>query len=273
MLYDYSGPIQVMEFVSHTLPELPDESFIRLDSISHFDASEAYRVTRDDMPALLFAYTVGGRGQLCYRGETYELTRGTLFLIDCREWHDYRTAGDHWDFLWIHMDGALARAYARQIWAQKGVVMRGGADFISQWQTVLEIARHNDARYQPQLSAALYELLTLFLRPSRGDERIEQAAAHIREHCGESLPVEELARIACMSPYYFQRCFRQQMGVTVHQYLNQQRVSRAKHLLVTTSLPVARIAELTGFSGSSHLTAVFKGMTGCTPKDYRRDAP
>ena len=31
--------------------------------------------------------------------------------------------------------------------------------------------------------------------------------------------------------------------------------------------------ELTGFSGSSHLTAVFKGLAGCTPKDYRRDAP
>lgn len=273
MLYDYSDSGNIVRFASYTLPGPAEACFIRLASIAHFDAVATYRVTRDNLPELLFAYTVGGQGQLTYRGETHVLTRGTVFLIDCREWHDYRTTGDHWDFLWIHMGGALAEAYARQIWEQKGVAMRGGADFISQWQAVFDLAQLNDARCQPQLSAALYELLTLFLRPRQGDDRIEQAAAYIREHGGEPLAVETLARIACMSPYYFQRCFRQQMGVTVHRYVNQQRVSRVKQLLVTTALPVAKIAELTGFSGSSHLTAVFKGLAGCTPKDYRRDAP
>ena len=71
------------------------------------------------------------------------------------------------------------------------------------------------------------------------DERIEQAAAYMQEHCAEPLPVEALARLACMSPYHFQRRFKEETGLTAHQYLN-------------------------------HLAAVFKAMTGQAPRDYRR---
>ena len=63
---------------------------------------------------------------------------------------------------------------------------------------------------------------------------------------------------------------KEETGLTVHQYLNRQRVGRAKQLLLSTALPVSKIAEQTGFSGSSHLAAVFKAMTGQAPRDYRR---
>ena len=135
---------------------------------------------------------------------------------------------------------------------------------------MLELVRHNDPRAEAAVSAAVYQLLSLFLLPRGMDERIEQAAAYIQEHCAEPLPVEALARLACMSPYHFQRRFKEETGLTVHQYLNRQRVGRAKQLLLSTALPVSKIAEQTGFSGSSHLAAVFKAMTGQAPRDYRR---
>lgn len=85
------------------------------------------------------------------------------------------------------------------------------------------------------MSAAVYQLLSLFLLPRGMDERIEQAAAYMQEHCAEPLPVEALARLACMSPYHFQRRFKEETGLTVHQYLNRQRVGRAKQLLLSTA--------------------------------------
>ena len=149
-------------------------------------------------------------------------------------------------------------------------MVSGGPAFAAGWQAVLELVRHNDPRAEAAVSAAVYQLLSLFLLPRGMDERIEQAAAYIQEHCAEPLPVEALARLACMSPYHFQRRFKEETGLTVHQYLNRQRVGRAKQLLLSTALPVSKIAEQTGFSGSSHLAAVFKAMTGQAPRDYRR---
>ena len=149
-------------------------------------------------------------------------------------------------------------------------MVSGGPAFAAGWQAVLELVRHNDPRAEAAVSAAVYQLLSLFLLPRGMDERIEQAAAYMQEHCAEPLPVEALARLACMSPYHFQRRFKEETGLTVHQYLNRQRVGRAKQLLLSTALPVSKIAEQTGFSGSSHLAAVFKAMTGQAPRDYRR---
>lgn len=108
----------------------------------------------------------------------------------------------------------------------------GGPAFAAGWQAVLELVRHNDPRAEAAVSAAVYQLLSLFLLPRGMDERIEQAAAYIQEHCAEPLPVEALARLACMSPYHFQRRFKEETGLTVHQYLNRQRVGRAKQAAV-----------------------------------------
>ena len=65
-------------------------------------------------------------------------------------------------------------------------------------------------------------------------------------------------------PWFFLYC----AGYFLWGLLDQS--GRAKQLLLSTALPVSKIAEQTGFSGSSHLAAVFKAMTGQAPRDYRR---
>ena len=270
MLYDSSEPVNIPEFIAFTPPGPPPSPFIGLQSISRFDAVDSYRVERDDLPALLFGYTLAGRGRLSYQGRIFPLAPGSAFLIDCRIWHRYETDGRHWDFLWMHLDGELAFAYHRQIEDSRGPVVAGTPAFAEGWREVAALARKNDALLQPQLSAAIYRLLSLFFLPPPRDERIERVLALIRSQPGEPLTVEYLAKEACMSPFYFQRRFRQETGLTVHQYLCNQRVARAKLLLVTTDLPVTVVAERTGFSGSSHLSAVFKAVTGRTPGEYRK---
>lgn len=270
VLYDSSEPVNIPEFIAYTPPGPPPPPFIGLQSISRFDAVDSYRVVRDDMPALLFGYTLAGRGRLTYKGRILPLEPGSAFLIDCREWHRYETDGRHWDFLWMHLDGELAFAYHRQIEGARGPVVAGTPAFAECWREVAELARKNDALLQPLLSAAIYRLLSLFFLPPPRDERIERVLSLIRTRVDEPMTVDSLAREACMSSYYFQRRFRQETGQTVHQYLCHQRVARAKQLLVTTDLPVAIVAERTGFSGSSHLSAVFKAVTGRTPGEYRK---
>jgi AraC family transcriptional regulator len=59
------------------------------------------------------------------------------------------------------------------------------------------------------------------------------------------------------------------MGIAPYQYLIQQRVERAKRLLKQREMLISEIALDCGFANQTHLTKVFRQITGITPKVYR----
>jgi len=61
-------------------------------------------------------------------------------------------------------------------------------------------------------------------------------------------------------------------GLTPHQYLMKARVKRGQELLAQSTVPIAQVAVLCGFSDPSHFAALFKRTMGLTPSAYRRQA-
>jgi len=68
---------------------------------------------------------------------------------------------------------------------------------------------------------------------------------------------------------YFSTLFKQEMGISFTQYINNLRIARSCELLVTTNLSIIDISMTTGFDDQSYFTKVFKHETGMTPKQYR----
>jgi AraC family transcriptional regulator len=99
---------------------------------------------------------------------------------------------------------------------------------------------------------------------------LQQLKEYIDVHLNQDLKLIELSAIAQLSPYHFLRLFKQRTGITPHQYILQQRIEQAKHLLQHSKLSIAEIAVRTGFSDQSHLTRCFKRRFGITPKQLRQ---
>lgn len=99
---------------------------------------------------------------------------------------------------------------------------------------------------------------------------LKQITDYIHESLNQDLKLDDLAAIAQLSPYHFLRLFRQQMGITPHQYILRCRIDAAKHLLKYDHLSIAEIAVRVGFSDQSHLTRCFKRAVGMTPKQLRQ---
>ena len=99
--------------------------------------------------------------------------------------------------------------------------------------------------------------------------QLQQAIDYIHTYLNQDLSLAELASVINISPNYFARLFKRAMGISPHQYVIQQRVERAKVMLLTTDLPIAVIALQVGFSSQSHLTQHFKRVIGMTPKQVR----
>jgi AraC-like DNA-binding protein len=81
--------------------------------------------------------------------------------------------------------------------------------------------------------------------------------------------LEQAAKVAALSKYYFTRFFREQTGQTFHSYLSQVRINRAKEYLVESDLPVIEIAYLCGFASLKTFYLRFKVLTGVSPSAYR----
>jgi AraC family transcriptional regulator, transcriptional activator FtrA len=92
----------------------------------------------------------------------------------------------------------------------------------------------------------------------------------LEEHLHEQLSIDDLARLAAMSPRTLARRFRDATGTTPVRWLTHQRVARAQHLLSTTDLPVEAIAQRVGMGTAANLRQHFRSATGMAPAAYRR---
>lgn len=93
---------------------------------------------------------------------------------------------------------------------------------------------------------------------------------YVEANLDSEIRLEDLARVANLSPTYFCRCFKQAMGVAPHQFLLQRRIVRAKQLLNGRELSLVEVALACGFGSQSLLNRHFKRRVGVTPGQWRR---
>lgn len=100
--------------------------------------------------------------------------------------------------------------------------------------------------------------------------RLQLIQRYIVEHYHQPLEVADLAALVQLHPRYFGAWFRQQTGLTVHQYLNRIRIRRAVDLLSTGGFQVGEVADRCGFNDIFYFSKVFRRLTGKPPRDYLR---
>lgn len=104
---------------------------------------------------------------------------------------------------------------------------------------------------------------------TRTDTLLLRARDYIAMHLVQDISVDEIAAAANLSKYHFIRLFRQQFGMTPHQYVINARVHLARKY-IELGLSASRVAFDTGFADNSHLNRHFKRVFGITPTQYQR---
>lgn len=107
-------------------------------------------------------------------------------------------------------------------------------------------------------------------RQSPEDRTVRKAMFYIHNFYAKPLSLEQIAAHVHLQPTYLCRVFKKQTGHTVMEHLAITRVDAAKFLLRRDSLPMARVAELAGFSSERAFHRQFKQVTGMTPKAYQK---
>jgi AraC family transcriptional regulator len=102
-----------------------------------------------------------------------------------------------------------------------------------------------------------------------GAPKLELVLEYINAHLDRNVTLAELAALVDLTPRYLCDVFRRTMGRPPHQYQIEQRIERARALLLNPSIALSEIALMVGFSSQSHLNVYFRRVMGVTPARYR----
>jgi AraC family transcriptional regulator, regulatory protein of adaptative response / methylated-DNA-[protein]-cysteine methyltransferase len=100
-------------------------------------------------------------------------------------------------------------------------------------------------------------------------QRIEQAIRFIRENFQDQPDLDEIARQIHLSPFHFQRLFKEWAGVSPKKFLQFTSIEYAKQLLHQQKT-LATVSFETGLSGTSRLHDLFIQIEGMTPGEYQQ---
>ncbi|MDX1940205.1 MAG: AraC family transcriptional regulator [Saprospiraceae bacterium] len=98
------------------------------------------------------------------------------------------------------------------------------------------------------------------------DKRIQQAYDFIKKNYQQKLLLQDLAALVDLSPFHFQRLFKQEMGESPLQCMNRIRIERAAHLMrAIPDLSMSEIAADCGFSSLATFSRAFSQKIGMSP--------
>lgn len=95
-------------------------------------------------------------------------------------------------------------------------------------------------------------------------------AEYVAQNLYSPLRVEDVAAALGYSRSYLSSRFKAQAGMTLSQYILQEKIFEAQRQLQFTDNSLLDIADLLGFSSQSHFQNMFKTITGDTPMAYRK---
>lgn len=116
----------------------------------------------------------------------------------------------------------------------------------------------------------LYEYAASCTDNPRQRRHVARIRQYILEHLGYSINLNDLAAEINRNPSYISYIFKQETGQSLFNYITQERIKHAKHLLKNTDLKILDIARACGYEDPSYFSQVFKKHTGITAGEFRK---
>ena len=248
---------------------MPDAAAIRTRYLhAHQDLAEV---------VLLFS----GQGRFLLNDESLEVTAGDLLVYNAGVIHD-EAANGPLGLYCVGFDGLKMPGLKENtlLPEEKGYVFPTG-DRYEVLRALFEMVFRNlrkpgtETFCQHLTLSILAEALAIAggtephapLEPDVLGKRIKD---YIDAHYTEPLTLGDIGDALRVSPYYLSHVFRKVYGYAPMKYLTRRRIGEAQTLLLTTDLPVGRVAEQVGYDTQTHFDAQFLKYAGVSPGRYRK---
>lgn len=270
------GVMTGSEYFFHEISETTLLLHYYLAMCGHYYCETGYRVRGEQVDRILCMYVEQGEMSVDYQGNHYTAPSGSVILIDRNEPHHYYV--EHYaEFYWMHIGGGNTSTLCGYLLQNCGAVFQvGGCGRIGAiMRAILSQFKCNKTPVASELSYEIHEVLCRLMPDAaepqnEGNNAVQRAVSFIRSNLtSRSLNLSAIAESVGLSTSYLIRLFQRELACTPHEYVIQLRMEHAKYLLKTTSMPVKKIAEESGYGSSSSFVSAFTEKVGISPQQYR----
>jgi AraC-like DNA-binding protein len=268
--------------LSHTVGSVYRQLPFYITECGHFFAKSGYFTEREGKNDYLIIFTVSGSGVIRYRGQEYSVKQGQVFMIDCNEYHFYKTGyTGSWEIKWMHFSGNGCESYFNLI-NENSLSIISILDYTEldrYMNEIMSLVRNDeimtDIKASMIIGNIVSEILINKLNPlnnkkyQQHTDAIKNVIAYIQNKYNERINMRDFLKVAHMSEFHFIRLFKKYTGIGPYEYLINYRINKSKYLLKETNYLVNEISERVGFNNVNNFIRDFKKLVGTTPLKYR----
>jgi len=227
----------------------------------------------DSMPDYDLWFVSSGKGSIALNGITFPIGTGDALLLPPGS--RVRGRQDLTDRLSVYAVHFLPDSdESVQEIAGRPVRMEQSVFLLELFQRFFREQNRSSGRTELWLEAILEEIRYQAAGLAKTGSAYNRGAvrdlcSRIRENPAESRPVSQMAEKLSVCPDHFIRIFKEETGMTPRQYIIENRLNMAQHLLLESDLSVGRISELCGFESPQWFCRLFHQKRGISPGTYR----
>lgn len=225
-----------------------------------------------------------GKGVFKYKGKTYQLSRGDVFLVKPGEEVYYQADEKNpWSYMWVGFEGVKASSYLAAAGLEGDTVITKCEDttlvftYIQQMIMNRQLTLANELKREAALLRILATMIDAHKATLPKDERydypyqiyVEQAIAYIQQNIQSNIKVNDIATYIGIDRSYLTNIFKQVTNVSPQEYLVVYRMEMAERLLADKDRKISDIANKVGYADPMTFSKMFKKYKGVSPKEYR----
>jgi AraC-like DNA-binding protein len=224
-----------------------------------------------------------GAVQVTVRGEAWLATAGSVIALQPYQAHaEFAVGDDGWSFRYLYPTETVVRQALGAEARADAVGLRFAKPVIADDALALALGEIHDRLAAAHPAADTQPLLAGLFRTTRArhcapiDARVRKSRSRngarvarrmIVEGNLQRITIAELADAAGVSPFHFNRVFREEIGLPPYAYFEQVRIARA-HDMILAGRSLSTIAYALGFSDQAHFTRHFHRASIMTPGQY-----
>lgn len=224
-------------------------------------------------------YVLDGQGVFICNQKPYHVDKGSLFIINSNELHEGTSRGDNMDALVIIFK---IDAFSREVADFNAIfqsLIKGDASIRELMEELYREELDKQFGYKLAMKGKIYELITYLLRNYVAENltdrenlkrtqsltRLNTVLQYVQDNYTESITIAQLADLIHLSEYRFCHLFKESVGKSPLNYINEVRLKNAHRLLETREMTISEVATTVGFQDYNNFGRLFRKYYGYAP--------
>lgn len=98
---------------------------------------------------------------------------------------------------------------------------------------------------------------------------VSRVKSYIDGNYAKDISLDDVSRMVDISPYYFSKLFKREVGENFIEYVTRTRIKNARRLLEDARYSIKEVCVMSGYSDPNYFSRIFKKYEGMTPSEYR----